>query len=109
MAQAYAVTAPDTPAGSNVVLSGNGALMVEKGTLTISSYVTGGEVLDLVGDRPNQFASVDLILFCGPAGRDFFWDPATKKVLAFTTAATEVANATNIGAVQFVAFGRSKS
>lgn len=62
-----------------------------------SSYPTGGYALSF-----NQlgFAKAPLLVDAEQAtGRTYWYDRANQKLVAFSTAATEVANATNLSAV----------
>jgi hypothetical protein len=91
------------PAGRGLLSFGD--FRVLPGILTISSYVNaGGEAFDITTVFPNLAPRTQsIILFQQTSGRQFYYDPATKKVSAFTAAGVEVANATNIGAVPFLA------
>ena len=105
MAQAAVVTRPSSSRRGLFSLSGDAKLLL--GVLTISSYVNaGGEALDLTALFPSLVpAGKRLFIHFQPtSGRQFYFDPANNKVSAFTAAGVEVANATNIGAVPFVAW-----
>lgn len=90
---------------SRDLLSLSGRVRLILGSLNISSYVNaGGEAFDIVATYSSLAKTLVFVEFQSTSGRQFYYDPATKKVSAFTAAGVEVANATNIGAVPFLAW-----
>jgi hypothetical protein len=89
------------------------SIAILMGTVNISSYSqTKTPLIQIVG----QFDATAIPIVVQPdavstAGYHIRWDPATQSMRAYqslTAAAdTEVANATNVGTINFVAFGKA--
>jgi hypothetical protein len=59
-----------------------------------TSYPTGGYAIDIGGNT-----ALNQLVVCGEkGGYDWDWDAANQKLKAYSTAATEVANTTNLQA-----------
>lgn len=80
---------------------------VVTGTLAFdSSYPTGGEAI--TPSTAFGLSEVHGVLFGNQGGYTFAYDYVNNKVLAYTTAGTEVVNATDLSAlnnVKFIALG----
>lgn len=62
-----------------------------------SSYPTGGETADFVGSFPGLVPGVPVVVVIpAKSGYTFTWSASTKKILAYTTATTEVTNTTDL-------------
>lgn len=75
------------------------AELVVGSTLGPNPYAAGGFAADIVADL--GITAVDGAVVHASAGYTGEWDSATKKIIAYSTAATEVAGGVDLSAVKF--------